>query len=67
MKTTVDIPEKVLKEAMRFSKAETKRQAVLAALEDYNRRHRMAKLVKLLGKSDGFYSDEELQAIRKMD
>jgi Arc/MetJ family transcription regulator len=67
MKTTVDIPEKVLKEAMRFSKAGTKREAVLAALEDYNRRHRMAKLVRFLGKSDGFYSDEELQSLRKMD
>lgn len=67
MKTTVDIPDKVLREAMRFSKAQTKRQAVLAALEDYNRRHRMAKLVKILGKSEGFYTDEELQALRKMD
>ena len=66
MKTTVDIPDKVLREAMRFSKAPTKRQAVLAALEEYNRRHRMAKLVKVLGKSDGFYTDEELQDLRKM-
>ena len=67
MKTTVDIPEKVLEEAMRFSKAGTKREAVITALEEYNRRHRMAKLVNMLGKSDGFYSDDELQKVRNMD
>lgn len=66
MKTTVDIPEKLLKEAMRFSKSSTKREAVLAALEEYNRRHRMAKLVGLFGKSDGFYTDEELRKLRSM-
>ena len=66
MKTTVDIPERLLKEAMRFANASTKRDAVLAALEEYNRRHRMAKLVRRLGKSDGFYTDDELRKLRSM-
>ena len=67
MKTTVDIPDNVLKEAMSFSKSHTKRQAVLVALEEYNRRRRMGKLVELFGKSDGFYSAEELEKTRRMD
>lgn len=66
MRITVDIPETLLKEAMRFSNASTKRQAVLAALEEYNRRHRMAKLVRRLGKSDGFYTDHELRKLRSV-
>ena len=42
MKTTIDIPEKALKDAMRFAHAKTKRQAILTAVEDFNGRHRMA-------------------------
>ena len=46
MKTTIDIPELELKEAMHIAGAKTKREAVLAALREYNARHRMAALVK---------------------
>jgi hypothetical protein len=49
MKTTIDIPEKTLREAMRFTKAKTKREAVLKALDEFNRRQRMAELVKYSG------------------
>src|SRR5258706_8036720 len=35
MKTTVDIPEDELKDAMRFTKAKTKREAVVKVLEDF--------------------------------
>ena len=64
MKTTVDIPENELKEAMRFTKAKTKREAVVKALEDFNRRRRMAELVKYSGTfSDQFPTNEEIEAI----
>ena len=49
MKTTVDIPEQALEEAMRHSGASTKREAVVLALEDFNRRRRLAKLVEQMG------------------
>jgi hypothetical protein len=46
MKTTVDNPESELKDAMHFTGAKTKRAAVLEALTDFNRRRRMATLVR---------------------
>ena len=64
MKTTVDIPEGELKEAMRFTKAKTKREAVVKALEEFNRRRRMAELVKYSGTFiDTFPPNEEIEAI----
>jgi Bacterial antitoxin of type II TA system, VapB len=64
MKTTIDIPEDELKDAMRFTKAKTKREAVVKVLEDFNRRRRMAELVKFSGSfSDSFPSNEEIEAI----
>ncbi len=64
MKTTVDIPDKVLKEAMKHSKAATKREAVVVALEEYNQRHRQAALVKYLGTFEDFITPEELSESR---
>jgi Arc/MetJ family transcription regulator len=64
MKTTIDIPENELKEAMRLTKAKTKRAAVVKALEEFNRRRRMAELVKYSGTfSDSFPAIEEVEAI----
>jgi hypothetical protein len=67
VKTTVDIPEKELRDAMRFTKAKTKREAVVTALADFNRRKRMAALTKHSGMSDTFMSFEELMRLRQMD
>ena len=64
MKTTVDIPENELRDAMRFTKAKTKREAVVKVLEDFNRRRRMTELVKYSGTfSDAFPTNEEIEAI----
>jgi Ca2+-binding EF-hand superfamily protein len=64
MKTTIDIPEDELKDAMRFTKAKTKREAVVRVLEDFNRRRRMAELVKYAGSfSDRFPTNEEIEAV----
>ena len=64
MKTTIDIPENELKEAMRFTKAKTKREAVVHALEEFNRRRRMAELVRYSGTfSDRFPTNEEIEAV----
>jgi len=64
MKTTVDIPENELKDAMRFTKARTKREAVVKVLEEFNRRRRMAELVKYSGSfSDRFPTNEEIETV----
>ncbi len=64
MKTTVDIPENELKDAMRFTKAKTKREAVVKVLEEFNRRRRMAELVKYAGSfSDRFPTNDDIEAV----
>ena len=46
MKTTIDIPDNELRDVMRFTRATTKREAIVRVLEEFNRRRRMAELVK---------------------
>jgi len=66
MKTTVDIPDKELRDAMRFTKAKTKREAVVRVLEEFNRRQRMAELVRYSGTfSDSFPTNDEIEAVDK--
>ena len=49
MKTTVDIPEAELADAMRFTRARTKREAIVTAIAEFNRRRRMAELARRAG------------------
>ncbi|MDE0123473.1 MAG: type II toxin-antitoxin system VapB family antitoxin [Bryobacterales bacterium] len=49
MKTTVDIPERELEDAIKFTKAKTKRAAIVGAITDFNRRMRMAELTRHAG------------------
>jgi Arc/MetJ family transcription regulator len=65
MKTTIDIPDDELQDAMRFTGATTKREAVVTALRDFNRRHRMTRLVKHFGGSATFMTHEELMKLRR--
>jgi Arc/MetJ family transcription regulator len=67
MKTTVDIPDGMLEEAMRYSGAATKREAVLRAIEEYNRRQRMARLAKHLGTFRHLMTRRELERLRGAD
>ncbi len=63
MKTTIDIPDDALMDAIRFAGAKTKRDAVMACIEEFNRRHRMAELVGLLGTfGKDFPSHDQLEA-----
>lgn len=62
MKTTIDIPDRELKDAMRFLGARTKREAVVTALHELNRRYRMARLVKYSGTCD-FDTNAEVEAL----
>ena len=45
MKTTLDIPEELLLEAIRLSKSESKRAAVILALSDYIKRMRIEEAI----------------------
>ncbi len=64
MKTTIDIPEDELRDAMRFTKARTKREAVVKVLEDFNRRRRMAELVRYAGTfSDTFPTNDQIEDV----
>ena len=67
MKTTIDIPEKELKDAMRFARATTKREAVVTALRDFNRRKRIAALTKHFGTSDTFMTHADLIKLRRAE
>ena len=67
MKTTIDIPDALLKEAMHNAKTDVKRDAVVAAIEDYNRRCRLKALADSLGTSDTFMSLDELMKMREAD
>ena len=49
MKTTIDIPDSASADAMRFTGAKTKREAVVKALEAYNRQQRVHDLVASFG------------------
>jgi len=61
MKTTIDIPDRALADAMRFTGAKTKREAVVKALEEFNRQQRVKDLVEGFGTLD-FASNEEIEA-----
>ena len=58
MKTTIDIPEQAMADAMRFTGAKTKREAVVKALEEFNRQRRVKDLVASFGTWDIATNDE---------
>jgi Arc/MetJ family transcription regulator len=65
VKTTIDIPENELKEAMQYAQVKTKRDAVLAALREYNRRQRVEKIIAKFGTMDGIMTQAELRRMRE--
>lgn len=67
MKTTLDLPEDLLAETMKRSGARTKREAVMRALEEYNRRAKLVELADRLGDSDTFMSFEGLMDLRRRE
>jgi Arc/MetJ family transcription regulator len=65
MKTTIDIPDEELQEAIKNTGAKTKREAVVYALRDFNRRRRLAELAKMLGSFTDFMDQEDLKTMRE--
>jgi Arc/MetJ family transcription regulator len=65
MKTTVDIPEDLLDDAMKLTGAKTKREAVVTAIADYIRRRRIASLRKHLGTCRNLLTAADLRRLRE--
>jgi hypothetical protein len=65
MKTTVNIPDESLRDLMTFTRAETKRAAIVQAVEDFNRRQRMSHLTKYAGTFREFIAQEDLGRMRE--
>ena len=65
MKTTVNIPDRELEDAIRFTKAKTKREAIVGAVADFNRRMRMLEIAKYAGTCIDLITPQELRAVRR--
>lgn len=65
MKTTVDIPDEELRQVMKYTKSKTKREAVVYAIMDFNRRQRLARLAKTLGTFNNFMTQDDLKKMRE--
>ena len=62
MKTTIDIPEKALAEVMKFTGAKTKKEAVVKALEEFNRLQKVEALLKMAGSIPDFPTNDKIEA-----
>jgi Arc/MetJ family transcription regulator len=68
MKTTIDIPDGTMEEAMKFTGAKTKREAVVTAMEKFNRLKRLEKLnARVRGQFRDFMTQDDLKAMRAAD
>ncbi len=66
MKTTIDIPEKVLAETLKHTGAKTKKAAILTAVEKYNRLRRLAALdARIRGTFKDFMTQDDLKVMRE--
>ena len=65
MKTTIDIPDEELEEVIRHTRARTKRDAIVIAISEFNRRKRLEKLADQLGTFDEVLPLDELLRLRE--
>jgi len=62
MKTTLDLPEDLITEAMKATHINTKTKVIITALEDLIRKSKIAELKKFKGKID---LDIDMSTIRR--
>jgi hypothetical protein len=66
MKTTIDIPEKEMREIIKNTGAKTKREAILTAVRKFNKRKRLEELSERLhGSMPNFMTQEDLKILRE--
>jgi len=63
MKTSVDIPDEELSDLVKFTKAKTKKEAIVTAIADFNQRRRMAALIRHSGRFRSLITNEALEAL----
>jgi Arc/MetJ family transcription regulator len=61
MRTTLDIPERLIADAMKASRIRTKTKVIITALEELIRKSKIAEIKKFKGKID---MDIDLNAVR---
>jgi len=67
VRITIDIPDDELAEVVCHTRARTKRDAIVTAISDFNRRKRLEALAEQLGTFDNVMSLEELLRLREVD
>ncbi len=65
MKTTVDIPEVLLKEVLSYSKQRSKKDAIITAMTEYIQKKKMEEFASRLGTLDHLITSTELQKLRR--
>jgi hypothetical protein len=61
MRTTLDIPERLIEEAMKVSRIHTKTKVIITALEDLIRKSKISEIKKFKGTID---IDIDMNAVR---
>jgi len=61
MRTTLDIPERLIQDAMKASRIHTKTKVIITALEDLIRKSKISDIKKFKGKID---MDIDMNAVR---
>ena len=64
MRTTLDLPEELLKKAMKAANVKTKTKVIIQALEELIRKNRISELKKYKGKID---LELDLDVVRSRD
>ena len=64
---TVEVPDALLRRAMRVARLESREQVVPLALEEFSTPRGQASLIQYLGKLDGFMTREELLESRSSE
>ena len=64
MRTTLDLPEELLREAMKTARIETKTRVIIKALEELIRKNTIAGLKKYKGKVD---LDIDMDSVRSRE
>lgn len=67
MKTTLDIPEEKFATVQNLYGLRTKREAVIFALDELERRYKIERLVDQLGTFSDFMRQDDLRAMRDLD
>lgn len=65
MRSTIDIDDRLLEEAMKLTKARTKKELVGKALEELIRKERIERLRKKLGRMELEISLKDLEKMRR--